>query len=451
MRLLFYVEPFLDKSFIFCNFFENYFKGLVIPWLTNLEKFINENKIECEITLICSEVCENFINKNQILKSKIIFLKNQTLCDLFGNYENYVSLKKNNPTSEKLEKLIKLISKELNHQEPNIIIGCSNNLGFIENFFKESTILYNESGLFGYIDEFDHTLYFDIIQNNQSYLNSINIDEFRITLDENEAKNYDLFFKKLKTFFTYKSEEIDIFKTIDIKKYKKIGLFALQRWDSELMQMNTDFECELDYIINVLDNISPKFALLITLHKTSSIVANPSIQKLLYDKYSNIKIIDTKISTPSISLLNYCDFVITNSSTTGFYAILLDKILLIASANSWFKNLADCNNIENFNYTLENNICKNKNKWKQFLVCNFFIPSKLFFNGEFFYKFLKNIHDAKSNEYKVNPYKNIELNNILIEEKFTKENTKNYKSKDIYKKTKKIKFNLKDFFRLLKK
>ena len=40
---------------------------------------------------------------------------------------------------------------------------------------------------------------------------------------------------------------------------------------------------------------------------------------------------------------------------------------------------------------------------------------------------------------------------LVFEYSYKRENTKNYKSKDIYKKTKKIKFNLKDFFRLLKK
>jgi len=389
---------------------------MILPWIQSVEKYVHDNNLDCHINLLCSEICYDLAINDSKIKSKISYIKNTALCDIFSNYQEYIDLKKNNPNSDKLKKLSKIIIEKIDGKEPDILIGCSNNMGFIENFFEKTIILYNESGLFGYIKDFNHTLHFDVIQNNQSYLSRIKIDDIQIDLEDSEISSYNLLLKNIRDFFFDQSNKVDITKIVDTNRYKKLGLFALQRWDSELMQMNTDFKSELDYIEYILRNVSYEYGLLITIHKSSSIIADTNIQKLLYKKYPNIKIIDDKIETPSISLLNYCDFVITNSSTTGFYATLLDKMLLVTSESSWLRNLAECFKVEEFNKAIGLYISKENlslTKYKHLLIFYFFTSSHLFFSGEFFYNYIKNIFVTNSSKDIKIPYSKNVIKNFI--------------------------------------
>jgi len=409
MKIVFYFEPFLDKSLVFCGFFENYFKGLISQFVINLKKYTDTNNIDIKIQIIASEYLYNYAKKKESFDFDIQFINHSKLCSIFKSYQNYIKLKKLNPSADEFKLLSEIIRDKIGNIEPDIFFGCSVNIGFLEKFFPNSSILYNESGLFGYLEYFKHTLYLDLIQNNKSCLLNKKVGE-NVYEEEQYNQNKD----QLNNYLINLSKLSPLSNIFNVNKYKKIGLLALQRWDSELMQLNTDFECELDYINNILENVSSEFGLIITMHKTSSIIADKNTYELLKAKFPNITLIADSSLTPSINLIYNCDFIITNSSTTAFYALFLNKKILLTSSNSYLNPIANCNNVAKFNQEIVSKNEKNLENYKKFFLQNYFIPAENFFNGEWLYNFLKNIILNKdsislNDIYKANN-KNLEIN-----------------------------------------
>ena len=138
---------------------------------------------------------------------------------------------------------------------------------------------------------------------------------------------------------------------------------------------------------------------------------------MLKAKFPNITLIADSSLTPSINLIYNCDFIITNSSTTAFYALFLNKKILLTSSNSYLNPIANCNNVAKFNQEIVSKNEKNLENYKKFFLQNYFIPSEKFFNGEWLYKCLNNIILNKNNEILNSIYKNNNVSDLKYQEK----------------------------------
>jgi hypothetical protein len=172
--------------------------------------------------------------------------------------------------------------------------------------------------------------------------------------------------------------------------YKKYVLFSLQRWESPLFQLQTEYTTELEYIESVLANMDKQIGVIITMHRASSIVANKYIQQYLTQKYSNALFIDD-IKNPSNTAILFCQGVITTSSTTGIYSLFFNKKLLVPSKTSYLNFIADSNTIKDFSrIVLSEEVCEDKKNILYYLLTHYYIPSNYFRNGKWLYAFLSN-------------------------------------------------------------
>jgi hypothetical protein len=398
MNLVFIIEPFCDNSHSYPQFFHPYYKQILLPWCRNLKQYCQLNNKPCNIIFIISEVLDLACEKDKNFSYHS--LETKKLTDIFGSYENYISEKKLK-TSESLEKYKKIIYQKLKNFKSDIIIGCSMNASFLESKFPGTPILYNETALFGGVPDLSHTLYFDILQNNKSFLLRHKRQLNDISLDKNEEGKVDDIIGYFQKSITSKSSYLKLKSRLKKLTYKKYTLFALQRWSAELLQMNTDYSTELEYIESILSNTSHDIGVIVTMHKSSSVVKDKVIQEWLISKYPNAIFIDD-LESPSNSAILLCDSVITTSSTVGLYAIFFEKNLLIPSKTSWLNFISDSNDVKEFKNILSSNSRpKSKKNILHYLLFNYCIPSSYIMDGEWFYRFLSNI--SKSNHLQTNP------------------------------------------------
>lgn len=432
MNLVFFIEPFLDSSHSYPNFFQPYYDQFLLPWASNLKDYAKSNKKSCEIRFVMSEALLANCKQDKRFSYKVIDLNKIT--KIFDNYQEYLANKKIG-NSKKLGQYSEIISQKLEDFKPDLIIGCSVDISFLEKLFPKIPILYNESGLFSGVKEFAHTLYFDLIRNNKSFLlnHKKQLNELEITKEKEE------FIKILTESLQNSIIQSESYKILKerLKKlpYKKYALFALQRWSSELMQMNTDHKSEIAYIEDILENIDSDIGIVITMHKASSIVGQKIIQNYLINKYPNIIFIDD-LDSPSNSAILLCDFVITTSSTVGFYAAFFKKKLLVPSKNSWLNFIADSNSLKDFKNEMKRpNQIQNKENILFYLLFHYCIPSSYVKDGKWFYNFCTNLVKINPDKADLNYYPKIdEVRAVfnLHQEKYLKTTSKKKRKRLIF-------------------
>ena len=379
MNIVFYSQPFISKD-IPQNLVP-YHISFISKWLSNLTKYAQDSNQEISIKLITSEIIKSKYHKD----NRYLSIDNLELINIFGSYEEYLrELKKS--SSIKMNILSSKVERVLGNFIPDIIVGCSTNIKFLKKSYPKSVLLFHEAGIFNYTKFAYYTQFLENIDYKESFLkyskhqNYYNNKIEKFINDFSKKVSSD---KQLKTLYQYVRSSSN-------RSFKKYVLFALQRWNSELMQIHTDFSSEIEYIYTICQKISKDVGIIITMHRSSSIVADKDVQDFLTNKFPNLIFINDT-NNPSLYLMTICNAVITTSSTVGFYTAIFNKNLLVPSKTSYLNHIAQTNKIDDFNYYIENEKDINKLSIAVFLVQYFLIPSNYMSNGEWLYKRLKTI------------------------------------------------------------
>lgn len=388
MKILLYLDPWIDISDK-PQFKMVWFKKFLSSSIRDLVTHANLiNNFNIEIKAICSDIAEVGI-KDSYKFVEFSSISQEELHGIFDNFEDYITSQRSNENSPKFTSLNKIIFERLNGFVPDIIIPISSSVKYLKYAFPNSLILFNESGIFSR-PPFPGSLYFDCSASmDDSFLLKHKNEILSLNNDESQKK----FLSKIRKFFFEKLDSRNPYKGVVSmfrKKYSKILLLSLQRFESPLFRTQSTFKDQIGYLKYVFDNVDSSIGIIVTEHSSDRILNCNPIKEYFKNKYKNfIYIAETETNSNSSQfLLRTVDGVITVSSTVGLQALLYEKPLFVPSETSYLTAFCDTSNLAEINNFLDEKKYKNKDGALYYLLTHYYVLNKYFEDGEWFYNFL---------------------------------------------------------------
>jgi hypothetical protein len=388
MKILLYLDPWIDvsdKPQFKMVWFKKFLPSSIRELITHANLINNFN---VEIKVICSDIAEVGI-KEDYKFVEFLSISQEELRGIFDSFEDYITLQRSKENNQKFTSLNKIILERLNGFVPDVIIPISSSVKYLKYAFENSLILFNESGIFSR-PPFPGSLYFDCSASmDDSFLLKHKNEILALNNDDSQKE----FLSKIRKFFFEKLDSRNPYKGIMgmfRKKYSKIVLLSLQRFDSPLFRTQSIFKDQIEYLKYVFDNVDSSIGIIVTEHASDIILNCAVIHDYFKNKYKNfIYIKETEVNSNSSQfLLRMVDGVITVSSTVGLQALLYEKALFVPSKTSYLTAFCDETSLAEISNFFNSGKYKNKDGALYYLLTRYYVLNKYFEDGEWFYNFL---------------------------------------------------------------
>ncbi len=386
MRILFYIEPLIEKNM------PNWKDGWFSTFVNDIINTLQENTMhKYDFRIMLNEPLH--LLHSDLHKKNQIVLTQKELFEPFPKYTNYldISLKwfQNTYSQDELRYYEDLMITKLDNFVPDICISFTP-IPFLKNAFKEALILYHEFAMFSRAP-YPATWFFDPINVGSgggcAYVSSYQkaINSIELTLEqENLVKIFKMEVQKLISVKNPFKKHINEYKS----KFDYLVLLPLQDSGYYQFEAYTGYKSQYEYLIDVLENIPDNIGVIVTTHPEYNILTE-QVKEYLQKKYKNFINSNNfeKYYASSQFLIEYVDAVIVVSTSVGLNTLIWDK-KLISLGKNFLDFMSDSNTLENIGNVIQQ---KNKNK-EQFLfwICTrYAIPENYLKSSEWLTSFLE--------------------------------------------------------------
>ncbi len=351
MKILFYIEPITELNF----------PKMKSSWVDFTRLFIDSLDKSSEKIDSAVVVGDGLENEASSLGKRLIVLNHTQFVPEIGKSAMEVVEKfYKNQSSSKIKKLSKYLRNKLEDFIPDVCISFSSSL-LLKEAFPGTPILHFELGLFSRAP-FPQTGFLDplgMFQNSFLAKNKDLIQRYETTEKDLEVINLirNRFIKELdiNPFRNYLEKRLE--------KFKGTVLVVLQCPNYYAFDLNSDFKDPYDLLIQTLETVPDQIAVICTDHPQHPVISNET-NEFLQQKYKNYFWMKEfqQYYYPTAYLMEFCDVIVSVSSTVGLQSLLWKKHLIVPG-NSQLNIISDgdnLNQIENLVKKEWNNIAKEK-------------------------------------------------------------------------------------------
>lgn len=416
MKILFYVEPWIEKSFP--HWKTIWLDNVLLPTIKNLIS-ANPDKNLNLFFLIGDSQSHKVNDIRKIGNAKVEIITQKELRDVSPNYLQATIKQHLDSFSEsELNKMINICKKYLGSYEPDLIFSFMSQVPFLKKMYPKTVVLHQEVGMISrnpypttyFLDPFG-TFSNGFLGRFKSELNNLKM---------NSEKN--AFLKEFRTI--YISEGIkknQMFSKDDLdnnNKFKYLILLPLQIDPYFSFNSYVKFEDQFDFICYVMDRIDKNIGVVITTHTDWANHLDPrGLIDYVKRTYPNAIFSDSFRKVPYCSqyLLDLVDGIISVSSTIALQALLFKKPIFVVGENSQLKTISASNKIEDIGDVLTQKDYVNFDAILYHLLTHYyFLNEPYIMDGKWLYNFFSNTIKKNKKGLSFEFYEKIDTDEALL-------------------------------------